>query len=95
MDSKKFNIFSLFMVMVMCVVTIVVAFNRKQPSDGRDGMSAYEQAVDSGLFSGTELEYLLSLQGKDGKDVTVEDIYYAYLEANDLTQSECSINMFA
>ncbi len=94
MDSKKFNIFSLFMVMVMCVVTIVVAFNRKQPSDGRDGMSAYEQAVDSGLFSGTELEYLLSLQGKDGKDVTVEDIYYAYLEANDLTQNECSLAKF-
>lgn len=37
---------------------------------GADGLSAYEVAVENG-FVGTEEEWLLSLKGDDGSDVTV------------------------
>lgn len=38
-------------------------------SDGADGLSAYEIAVNNG-FVGTEVEWLVSLQGEDGADGT-------------------------
>ncbi|MBQ5926856.1 MAG: trypsin-like peptidase domain-containing protein [Clostridia bacterium] len=46
------------------------------------GKSAYEIAVENG-FQGTEQEWLLSLQGKngqDGKNPTIEEFYTAWLE---------------
>ena len=96
MDSKKFNIFSMFMVVVMCVVTMFVAFNKNTADDGRNGKSSYELALENGLIPSTmtELEYLLSLQGKDGSDVTVEDLYHTYLSAKNLTETQCTLADF-
>lgn len=45
------------------------------------GMSAYEIAVRNG-FIGTEAEWLHSLKGSDGSDITVEDLFEQYLQQN-------------
>ena len=96
MDSKKFNIFSMLMVVVMCVVTIFVAINKTDSRDGRDGKSSYELAIENGLIPSTmtELEYLLSLQGSDGGNITVEDLWRTYLQTNNYTESQCTLAMF-
>ncbi len=94
MDTKKFNIFSMFMVAVMCFVAIFVSLKAGNAEDGRNGKSSYELAIENGLFKGTEYEYLLSLQGKDGSDVTVEDLYNTYLAANELSKDEFSLAQF-
>lgn len=96
MDSKKFNIFSMLMVVVMCVVTIFVAMNKNDSRDGRDGKSSYELAIENGIIPSTmtELEYLLSLQGKAGNSVTVEELWKTYLQTKNLTESQCTLAMF-
>ena len=40
-------------------------------ADGQNGKSAYELAVDNG-FTGTEAEWVASLQGKNGVDGTID-----------------------
>ena len=61
------------------------------------GKSAYEIAVDDG-FSGTEGEWLLSLNGKDGKDsltpISIRSIYEAYLEETNQLESNFSYEDF-
>lgn len=96
MDSKKFNIFSMLMVVVMCVVTIFVAMNKNDARDGRDGKSSYELAIENGIIPSTmtELEYLLSLQGASGESVTVEDLWRTYLQTKNYTESQCTLAMF-
>ncbi len=94
MESKKVNIFAFIMIAVMCAFTIFISVRNGSGQDGVDGKSSYELAVEKGLFSGTELEYLQSLQGKNGSSVTIEDVYYAYLRENDLTTNDCSLAKF-
>lgn len=94
MESKKFNVFALFMMIVMSVFCIYVGMKDTKGKDGTDGKSSYELAVENGLFSGTELEYLQSLQGKDGSNVTIEDVYEAYLKENKLTSENCTLAQF-
>ena len=94
MESKKVNIFAFIMIVVMCAFSIFMGVRNGTGEDGIDGKSSYELAVEKGLFTGTELEYLQSLQGKDGSSVTIEDVYNAYLSANDLTSDECSLADF-
>ena len=94
MENKKFNIFALVMIIVMAIFTIFNGINSGDSKDGRDGMSAYELAVSSGVFSGTEFEYLQSLHGKDGSNITLEDIYNAYLKEKNLTKDEYTFSQF-
>lgn len=94
MESKKVNIFAMLMIVVMCAFSIFTALKNNNGTDGIDGKSSYELAVENGLFSGTEIEYLKSLQGKDGSDVTIEDIYAAVLKANNKTKDEYTFAMF-
>ena len=94
MESKKVNIFAFIMIVVMCAFTIFMSVRNGSGQDGVDGKSSYELAVEKGLFSGTELEYLQSLQGKNGSSVTIEDVYYAYLRENNLTTNDCSLAKF-
>lgn len=94
MESKKFNIFATIMIVVMCVFSIFIGFRDNSGEDGTDGKSAYELAVEKGLFSGTELQYLQSLQGKDGSNITIEDVYKAYLKEKNLTDNQCSLADF-
>ena len=94
MESKKVNIFAFIMIVVMCAFTIFMSVRNGSGQDGIDGKSSYELAVEKGLFSGTELEYLQSLQGKNGSSVTIEDVYYAYLRENNLTTNDCSLAKF-
>ena len=94
MENKKFNIFALVMIIVMAIFTIFNGINSGDSKDGRDGMSAYELAVSSGEFSGTEFEYLQSLHGKDGSNITLEDIYNAYLKEKNLTKDEYTFSQF-
>ena len=82
MESKKFNKFALVMIVIMAIFTIYTGVNKSNVKNGRDGMSAYELAVESGEFSGSKFEYLQSLHGKDGSNITLQDIYQAYLEEN-------------
>lgn len=93
MDSKKVNIFSLIMVMVMCVFSIYVGISNNKGENGKNGKSAYETAVEYG-FSGTEYEYLQSLYGSDGQDVTVEDLYNKYLELTNKTSDDVTMLQF-
>lgn len=88
MENKKFNIFALFLIIVMAIFTVYTSVNDKDAKDGRDGLSAYELAVSNGEFTGTELEYLLSLHGQDGSNITLEHLYNAYLKANNKTASD-------
>lgn len=94
MESKKVNIFAFIMIVVMCAFTIFMSVRNSTGQDGVDGKSSYELAVEKGLFSGTELEYLQSLQGKNGSSITIEDVYYAYLRENGLTTNDCSLAKF-
>ncbi len=94
MESKKFNIFATLMIVVMCTFSIFIGFRDNSGADGMNGKSSYELAVEKGLFSGTELEYLQSLQGKDGSNVTINDVYKAYLKENDLTEENCTLREF-
>ena len=83
MNSKKFNVFAIFMVVVMCAFSVFIGINNrgKNGIDGTDGKSSYELALEQGLIpeGTTEVEYLRSLYGKDGSSITLEDIYNAYL----------------
>ena len=94
MDNKKFNIFALVMIVVMAVFSIYTGISKSKAKDGRDGLSAFERAVELGEFSGSEYEYLKSLHGKDGSDVTIEDVYNAYLRENNLTSTELTLSEF-
>ena len=94
MDNKKFNIFALVMIVVMAIFSIYTGINKSKAKDGRDGFSAYEIAVENGEFSGSEYEYLKSLHGKDGSNITIEDVYNAYLKENDLTSTEMTLSEF-
>ncbi|MBQ4542057.1 MAG: trypsin-like peptidase domain-containing protein [Clostridia bacterium] len=94
MDNKKFNIFALSMIVVMAVFTIYTGINKSNAKDGRDGLSAYELAVENGEFSGSEYEYLKSLHGKNGSNVTIEDVYKAYLDENNLTTADMTLSEF-
>ena len=78
----------------MCAFTVFMSIKNSSGNDGIDGKSSYELAVERGLFSGTELEYLQSLQGKNGSSITIEDVYYAYLRENELTTDDCSLAKF-
>lgn len=94
MNSKKVNVFTLIMVVVMCAFSIFIGLYNKDGKNGLDGKSAYELAVESGEFSGSKTEYLASLYGKDGSSVTLEDIYNAYLSENNLTTNDCTYSDF-
>ena len=93
MDNKKFNIFAMLMIVIMGAFCIFMGLIDTKGEDGVDGKSAYELAVEKG-FNGSELEYLQSLQGKDGSNITIEDVYFAYLKVNNLTQDQCSFAKF-
>lgn len=94
MENKKFNVFALFMMIFMCAFSVFIGLRSNDGKDGTNGLSAYELAVRSGEFSGTELEYLESLSGKDGKSVTVEDLYNAYLKLHNKTNAEYTFSQF-
>ena len=94
MESKKVNIFALVMIVVMCAFSIFIGMRNGDGRDGYDGKSAYELALEKGLFSGTEIEYLQSLQGKDGSNVTIEDVYRAVLKDKQKTESEYPFSAF-
>ena len=94
MDNKKFNIFALVMIIVMAVFSIYTGVGKSKAKDGRDGLSAYELAVENGEFSGSEYEYLKSLHGQSGSSVTIEDVYNAYLDENNLTLADMTLSEF-
>jgi len=98
MESKKVNIFIIFMVIVMCAFSIFIGVSNRGEDglDGLDGLSNYELAIKNGLISSdmTEVEYLKSLYGKDGSSVTLEDIYKAYLEESNQTSEDLSYTEF-
>lgn len=91
MDNKKFNIFALVMIVVMAVFSIYTGVNKSSVKDGRDGLSAYQLAVENGEFSGSEYEYLKSLQGKNGSNITIEDVYQTYLKEKNLTSDDLTL----
>lgn len=86
MENKKFNVFALVMMVIMCLFSVFIGLKNNDGKDGTNGMSAYELAIKNGEFSGTETEYLESLKGKDGSSVTVEDLYNSYLQTHNLTK---------
>lgn len=92
MQSKKFNIFTLIFTVVLCGISIFLGVFYR----GKDGLSAYELAKESGQISQnmSKYEYLESLRGKDGSNVTMQDVYEAYLEAKDLTSEDLSFTEF-
>ena len=94
MDNKKFNAFALIMIVVMAVFSIYTALGKSDSKDGRDGMSAYERALELGEFSGSEYEYLKSLHGKNGSNVTLEDVYEAYIEEKNFSKSDFTFSDF-
>ncbi len=94
MDNKKFNIFALIMIVVMAVFSIYTGIGKSKAKDGRDGLSAYELSVKNGEFSGSEYEYLKSLHGQNGSSVTIEDVYQAYLDENNLTSTDMTLSEF-
>lgn len=95
MDSKKFNIFAIIMVVIMCGFSIFMGVSNRA-KDGKNGLSSYELAIKNGLISKdmTEVEYLKSLYGKDGESVTLEDIYKAYLSETGKTSEEFTMSEF-
>lgn len=97
MNSKKLNIFALFMMVVMCAFSVYIGLNNngKDGTNGTDGRSSYELAIEEGLISKdtTEVEYLKSLYGKDGSSVTIEDIYNAYLTEKRKVDPDYSCSM--
>ncbi|MBQ8451506.1 MAG: trypsin-like peptidase domain-containing protein [Clostridia bacterium] len=92
--SKKFGIFATIMIVIMSAFSIYIGISRGAGKDGMNGKSSYELAVQRGIFSGTELEYLMSLQGKDGKSVEIEDLYSAYLNEVGKTSDEYTYTEF-
>ncbi len=118
METKKTNIITLFLVMIMCAVSIFVCVSNKDSgvdiSDDMlsmhkkieslekqikesQGKSAYDIAVDEG-FSGSEGEWLLSLNGKDGENaltpISIRNIYDAYLIETNQTEQNFSYDEF-
>lgn len=118
MEKKRTNFFAVFLMMIMCAVSIFVSVSNKDGSvnisddvltmhkkierlekelKDSQGKSAYEIAVDEG-FSGTEGEWLLSLNGKDGKDslapISLQNIYEAYLDVINETKESFTYNDF-
>lgn len=91
MDNKKFNIVAIVLLVVMAAFTIFNSVKSNSAKDGRDGLSAYELAVLNGEFTGSEFEYLQSLHGKDGSNVTLQDVYEAYKKE---TNSNCTFSQF-
>ncbi len=65
--------------------------------DDSQGKSAYQIAVERG-YEGTEGEWLLSLKGTNGENalenVSVREIYSAYLETENKTESDMSFDEF-
>lgn len=49
--------------------------------DGSDGLTNYQLAINSGLFTGTETEYLASLKGDKGDPFTYTDFTQPQLDA--------------
>lgn len=94
MENKKFNMFAVVMIVIMAMFTIYTGINGGKVKDGRDGMSAYEIAVENGEFSGSEFEYLQSLHGKDGSNITLEMVYEAYLEQTGKTKDDYTFTDF-
>jgi len=94
MNSKKVNIFAVIMIVVMCAFSIFIGLYNNDGKDGNDGKSAYQLAIESGEFSGTQSEYLASLYGKDGSSITLDDIYNAYLSENNLSKDDCTYSDF-
>lgn len=94
MDNKKFNMFAFIMIIVMAIFAVYTGINKSKSKDGRDGFSAYQLAVNNGEFNGSEYEYLKSLHGKNGADVTIEDVYNAYLNENNLTSTDMTLSEF-
>lgn len=94
MENKKFNSFALVMIVIMAVFSIYTAVGKNQAKDGRDGLSAYERAVQLGEFSGSEFEYLQSLHGKNGSNVTLEDVYEAYIKEKNYSKDDYTFSDF-
>ena len=94
MDNKKFNMFALVMIVVMSIFSIYTAIGKSDAKDGLNGMTAYEMAVELGEFSGSEFEYLQSLHGKNGTNVTLEDVYEAYLKEKKLSKDDYTFSNF-
>lgn len=94
MDNKKFNAFALVMIVIMALFSIYSAVGKNDAKDGRDGMSAYERAVELGEFSGSEFEYLQSLHGKNGSNVTLEDVYEAYIKEKKYSKDDYTFSDF-
>ena len=82
MENKKFNLFAAIMIVVMAIFTIYTTVIKDSARDGRDGLSAYELAQKYGDKSESEFEWVQSLYGKDGSNVTLQDVYEAYLKAS-------------
>lgn len=118
MEGKKFNIFAMLLMTLMCAVSVFACVTNKQDSvnysndilamykeiedlekqiESSKGKSAYELALDRG-FVGSEGDWLLSLNGEDGKDalapVTVRSIYDAYLETTNQTETSFTFDDF-
>lgn len=94
MENKKFNAFALVMMVFMCMFSVFIGLKSNDGKDGNNGLSAYELAVRNGEFTGTELEYLASLKGKDGTSVSIEDLYQAYLREKNLTSEQYTFVQF-
>lgn len=98
MDSKKFNIFALIMVVVMCAFSIYIGVSNKAEDgvNGENGLSSYELAIKNGIISSdvSETQYLQSLYGQDGSSVTLEDVYEAYLSESGLTSEDLTYTEF-
>ena len=82
MENKKFNLFAVVMIIVMAMFTIYTTVIKDGARDGRDGLSAYELALKYGDKSKSEFEWIQSLYGKDGSNVTLDDVYEAYIKAS-------------
>ena len=79
------------------IVANYIRDNIGEVTDGQDGKSAYDLAVENG-FTGTVQEWLESLKGADGKDghdgVTSSNIYYNCTEYGVLTSNEDNTTAF-
>ena len=90
MESKNVNIFAFIMIAVMCAFSIYIGLTGSNGKNGLNGKNSYELAVSEGEFSGSLTDYLKSLKGDkgdSGKNITVEDVYEAYLSAKNKTSA--------
>ena len=97
MESKNINIFAFIMIAVMCAFSIYIGLNCSNGKNGLNGKNTYELAVEEGEFSGSLTDYLKSLKGEKGDkgdNITVEDVYEAYLLAKNKTSAEYSLTDF-